>query len=171
MIYLPSIKQLENLARMNRLDRKSRLTDETLVQLAKIDTPVIWLVITEGWCGDAAQIVPVLQHMATENKNIQLRFILRDKNLEIIDAFLTNGARSIPKILILDAESLAVQYVWGPRPAVMQEMVLSNKAKSLETEDLEAQKLIMQESANQLHLWYAKDKTKTTQTEFLSFIA
>ena len=92
----------QNLARMNRLDKKSRLTDETLAQLAKINTPVIWLVITEGWCGDAAQIVPVLEHMAKANSHIQLRFILRDKNLPIIDAFLTNGARSIPKILVLD---------------------------------------------------------------------
>ena len=161
----------QNLARMNRLDKKSRLTDETLAQLAKINTPVIWLVITEGWCGDAAQIVPVLEHMAKANSHIQLRFILRDKNLPIIDAFLTNGARSIPKILVLDAESLVVKQVWGPRPVVMQEMVMSNKAKSLETDDLEARKLIMQESANQLHLWYAKDKTKTIQKEFLSFMA
>jgi len=91
-----------NLSRMNRLDGRSRLTDDTIQQLKNIDRSITWLVITEGWCGDAAQIVPVLNHMALENENITLRFILRDKNLPIIDAFLTNNARSIPKIIVLD---------------------------------------------------------------------
>ena len=95
-----------NLSRMNRLDRKSRLTEATIEQLDKIERPVTWLVITEGWCGDAAQIVPVLNHMALKNENITLRFILRDENLPVIDAFLTNNARSIPKIIVLDTETL-----------------------------------------------------------------
>jgi len=159
-----------NLSRMNRLDKRNRLTETTLEALAKINRRVIWLVLTEGWCGDAAQIVPVLNHMAATNDNITLRFILRDENLAIADAFLTNGARAIPKVLVLDATTLEVLTTWGPRPAEMQKMVLDAKAVSLATEDKEERKAIAKASANNLHLWYAKDKTKTIQEEFLAVL-
>lgn len=159
-----------NISRMKRLDKRSRLTDETIQQLAKIDRLVIWLVLTEGWCGDAAQIVPVLNHMAAINDNITLRFILRDENLEIADALLTNGARAIPKILVLDAETLEVLTTWGPRPAEMQKMVLDAKAASLATEDEAKRKAISEASANNLHLWYAKNKTQAIQEEFLEVL-
>jgi hypothetical protein len=157
-----------NIARMNRLDKRGKLTDATLQNLQKITRPIIWLVITEGWCGDAAQIVPVLHKMTLENDNISMKFILRDEHLDIVDAFLTNGGRSIPKILILDAETLEVLKTWGPRPVEMQEMILEAKAQSLETEDVVLKKQINSESAKNLHLWYAKDKTLTTQQEFLA---
>ncbi len=156
-----------NLSRMNRLDKKSRLTEETIEQLDKIDRPVTWLVITEGWCGDAAQIVPVLNHIALENENITLRFILRDENLPVIDAFLTNNARSIPKIIVLDTETLEVLNSWGPRPAEVQKLVMDAKAEGLKTEDLELRKQISTTAAEQLHLWYARNKTKAIQQEFL----
>ena len=157
-----------NLSRMNRLDKRSRLTNNTIGTLAKIDHPVIWLVLTEGWCGDAAQIVPVLNHLAATNDNITLRFILRDENLAIADAFLTNGARAIPKVLVLDANTLEVLTTWGPRPVEMQKMVLDAKAASLATTNQEERKAITKASANNLHAWYAKDKTKTIQIEFLA---
>lgn len=159
-----------NLSRMNRLDKRSRLTDHTIQRLATIDRPVVWLVLTEGWCGDAAQIVPVLNHMAATNDNITLRFILRDENLTIADAFLTNGARAIPKVLVLDAKTLEVLTTWGPRPAEMQKMVLDAKAASLATEDEVERKAISEASANNLHLWYAKNKTEAIQTEFLEVL-
>jgi len=156
-----------NLSRMNRLDRKSRLTEETIAQLNKLERAVTWLVITEGWCGDAAQIVPVLNHMALENENITLRFILRDENLEVIDAFLTNNARSIPKIIVLDTETMEVLNSWGPRPAEVQKLVMDAKAEGLKTEDLALRQQISKTAAEQLHLWYARNKTKAIQQEFL----
>ena len=157
----------QNLARMNRLDKKSRLTEATLQQISLINQPIIWLVITEGWCGDAAQIVPVLNHLAKANGQIELKFILRDTNLPIIDAFLTNGARAIPKILVLDANSLEVLTTWGPRPNEMQKMIMDAKAAAAKIEDSEQKKLISINAANDLHKWYAKDKTKTIQKEFM----
>ena len=156
-----------NLSRMNRLDRKSRLTETTIDQLAKVEQPITWLVITEGWCGDAAQIVPVLNHMALENENITLRFLLRDKNEAVIDAFLTNNARSIPKIIVLDTATREVLNSWGPRPAEVQKMVMDAKAEGLATDDLALRKQISANAAEQLHLWYARDKTKAIQNEFL----
>ncbi len=159
-----------NIARMNRLDKRSRLTVETLQQLAKIDRPITWLVITEGWCGDAAQIVPVLNHLAKENTNITLRFILRDRNLAVIDAFLTNKARAIPKVLVLDTKISEVLATWGPRPNEAQQLVMSAKAESLATDDLNLRQQISSKAAEQLHLWYAKDKTKAIQEEFLEVL-
>ncbi len=159
-----------NLSRMKRLDRKSRLTEATIDQLDKIERPITWLVITEGWCGDAAQIVPVLNHMALDNENITLRFILRDKNEAVIDAFLTNNARSIPKIIVLDTETRAVLSSWGPRPTEVQKMVMDAKAEGLATDDLDLRQQISANAAEQLHLWYARDKTKAIQKEFLAAI-
>ncbi len=159
-----------NISRMNRLDKRSRLTETTTQQLANINRPTTWLVITEGWCGDAAQIVPVLNHMALVNEKITLRFILRDKNVAVIDAYLTNGARAIPKILIIDTKTSEVLTTWGPRPAEVQQLVLAAKAKSLATEDLVLREQISSKAAEELHLWYAKDKTKTIQQEFLEVL-
>ncbi|MFT4759121.1 MAG: hypothetical protein ACI9XO_001903 [Paraglaciecola sp.] len=157
-----------NLARMNKWDKRTRLTPETLQNLSKIQRPLTWLVITEGWCGDAAQIVPVLHKMALENDNITLRFILRDAHPDIIDAFLTNSGRSIPKVIILDTETSEVLNSWGPRPTEMQAMMMGVKAKSATIADAAKKKTLSQEAAQQLHLWYAKDKAKTTQQEFLA---
>ncbi|MEM6320844.1 MAG: thioredoxin family protein [Bacteroidota bacterium] len=160
-----------NLSRMNRLDKKPRLTENRVHQVKNIGCPMIWLVITEGWCGDAAQIVPVLQHLVQLNPLIELRFILRDQHLAIMDAFLTNGGRSIPKVLVLDASTLQVLTTWGPRPEAAQELVMAYKAKGAATEDIELKKRLSEQSGKDLHLWYAKDKTVATQIEFLEVVA
>ena len=160
-----------NLSRMNRLDKKAKLTSVTLEKIAQIDEPTTWLVISEGWCGDAAQIVPVLNKMAESNDLIDLKFILRDQHLDIMDAFLTNGGRSIPKILILNSATGEVLNTWGPRPAEMQAMMMDAKAKGLAVDDPNLKKEISLESAKQLHLWYAKDKTMTTQKEFMELVS
>ncbi len=155
-----------NIARMKRLDKKSRLTENTKLILKNMQSPLTWLVITEGWCGDAAQIIPVLNHMAQENHRIRLKFVLRDENLPLMDVFLTNGARSIPKVILLNTKTLAVLGDWGPRPLAAQELVLEGKKKIQATADLSLQQEIKEEASKQLHLWYAKDKTLSIQAEF-----
>ena len=84
-----------------------------------------------------------------------------------MDLFLTNGGRSIPKILVLDAATLEVLTDWGPRPTAAQEIVLSAKVKANAVEDLELKAQLKEDSAKDLHLWYAKDKTRAIQEEFL----
>jgi len=160
-----------NIARMNRLDKKNRLTEETKSFLKSIQRPLTWLVLTEGWCGDAAQIVPVLHYMAKENEQITLKFVLRDENLPLMDAFLTDGGRSIPKVIILDTESLEIFADWGPRPTVPQELVLEGKKKAQLIEDESHQQEIKEETSKQLHLWYAKNKTIAIQNEFLAVLS
>ncbi len=150
-----------NIVRMKRLDKTTKLSDHSIEVIKNIHRPMIWLSITEGWCGDAAQILPVVELLTKENKNIDHRFILRDEHLDVIDQFLTNGARSIPKTIFLDAETLEVLGDWGPRPAAVQKMVMD--AKHQENVDWEVVKTDVQR-------WYAKDRTKQLQKEFIEAV-
>ncbi len=160
-----------NVSRMKRLDKTARLGEETLTTLSQIDRQQVWLVITEGWCGDAAQIIPLLQKMAATNDLVELRLILRDENLPLMDAFLTNGGRSIPKLIAIDtADDNKVLGSWGPRPQVAQNMVMATKDELAGFTDPVARKKRYQESQQELHLWYAKDKTRSTQQELVELI-
>lgn len=157
-----------NIARMRRLDKTTRLSPETLEKLEKIDQAQLWLVITEAWCGDAAQIVPVMNKMAEVQPNITLRFILRDENLEVMDAFLTNGGRSIPKLIVTIGEDNEVVKSWGPRPSEVQEIVTLSKKELAAIEDEESRKIHTQAEKYNVQKWYAGDKTRQIQEEILA---
>lgn len=157
-----------NVARMNRLDKTTRLLEATQAQLQQINRPMIWLTLTEAWCGDAAQIIPVLQKMAEASEHAELRLILRDEHPDIMGAFLTNGGRSIPKVVLLDAKTLDVLGSWGPRPAEVQDMVMSAKADLDVLTDKEDKKKRYQELTAAAQKWYAKDKTRSIQEEFVA---
>jgi len=151
-----------NVQRMNRLDKRVELTDSLAKKLNELDEKWIWLVLTEAWCGDAAQNIPAIVKIANESDNIDVKFILRDKHLEIMDAYLTNGGRSIPKLICLDAETLEEVGTWGPRPEAAQE-------KAMEWKNNES--ISKEEWAKKLHKWYAKDRTKELQSEFKELIS
>ncbi len=150
-----------NIHRSSRWDRRAKLTEEVKEAIGKVEDKMIWLAISEGWCGDAAQSLPFIAKMADASDNIELKIILRDKNLDIMDGFLTNGSRSIPKVILLDAETLEVKGEWGPRPAEAQEMYMSAREKP----DFSFEK-----ASEQLHLWYAKDKGESIQKEFAELL-
>ncbi|MEL6720458.1 MAG: thioredoxin family protein [Bacteroidota bacterium] len=156
-----------NVSRMNRLDRKTALLPEVEKFLQSINESQIWLVLTEGWCGDAAQILPVMNKMAESNPKIDLRIIFRDQHLEVMDAFLTNGARSIPKLLVLDSASYEVLLSWGPRPSDAQQLMLNAKEKVKTITDQVEQKAYWNEVKINLQKWYNKDKTAHTQLEII----
>ncbi len=159
-----------NIARMNRLDRTTSLSEGTLSALAKITSPQTWLVLTEGWCGDAAQILPVMQYMAEATPNIELKLILRDEHPDIMDAFLTNGARSIPKLIVLDTESREVLASWGPRPAEVQKMLLETRKNMEQIDCPEERAAINQQLKVDIQKWYNRDKTVSTQEEIVKVI-
>ena len=106
--------------------------------------------------------------MAAASDQVDLRLILRDEYPEIMDAFLTNGGRSIPKVVLLDAESKAVLGSWGPRPEAVQQMVMDAKKDLEQIEDESAKKERYQELVAQAQKWYARDKTRSIQEEFLA---
>ncbi len=149
-----------NERRMKKWDKIGKIIPELMDKLMSIDQKMTWLVVTEGWCGDAAQNLPFLKKMAELNPNIDLRFVLRDENLPLIDAFLTNGGRSIPKLIALDSE-LSVLGTWGPRPEPVQKAFLENKV---------SQERTGKEFTEYLHLWYAKDRGITLQGEILAIL-
>lgn len=149
-----------NNARMHRLDQKTRLTPETKEALEFMKETQTWLVITEGWCGDAAQILPVINAMSAMSDQIDLRIVLRDENPELMAQFLTNGSMSIPKMIVLDKNS-ALLNSWGPRPSVATQMVNDYKAKH---GSLDAA------FKKELQLWYNKDKGVSIQQDLMEFV-
>lgn len=150
-----------NLQRISRWDKRGELSDELIEELQQFPYKMIWLVLTEGWCGDAAQSLPFIAKMADNAPNIELKMILRDEHPAIMDAFLTNGTRSIPKLIALKADTMEILGEWGPRPAVAQENFLADKDNPE----------IGKEAAMQnLHLWYARDKGRSISAEFLELL-
>lgn len=149
-----------NLQRMKRLQKTVLIETELSAALNAEHTPeMIWLVITEGWCGDAAQNLPLLNKLAELSKKLQLQLILRDENPAVMDQFLTNGGRSIPKLIALNAENLCVLGTWGPRPKAAQLLIEEFKEKNPAAP--------YSELATVLQLWYARDKTQSQQSELI----
>lgn len=151
---------LLNDKRMKRLDKTIKVSEETIAKLKDVKEPQTWLVLTEGWCGDAAQNLPVINKIAEENSNIKLKLVLRDENLELMDGFLTNGGRSIPKLIALDKDNKVIN-TWGPRPVVATKMVADYKA---EHGSLDA------EFKKDLQVWYNKNKGENVQENITSLL-
>lgn len=145
-----------NRQRMYRLEKTVEIDESVKEKSRKINRKQFWLIITEGWCGDAAQNIPIIEKIASESPNIETRYVLRDENLTLMDEYLTNNARSIPKLIALDAESLEELGVWGPRPQTAMDLFSEMRVRGLE-------KTLMMEN---LQRWYLADKNRSIQTEF-----
>jgi hypothetical protein len=144
-----------NIQRSKRI-LKTFQADAELEKIIKLLPPQNWLVISEHWCGDAAQIVPALYKLSTLNSQMNFRTIYRDENLPLIDLHLTGGTRSIPKLLILDTNFDLIA-TYGPRPAAAQNLVLKLKADAATADTY----------AEALHAWYAKNKSAELQKELI----
>lgn len=145
-----------NRQRMQRLDKTVELSESLKAAVRSVTRNMIWLVITEAWCGDAAQNIPPIEKIANLSDRIETRYVLRDENPELMDQFLTSGARSIPKLIALDAETLEVLGNWGARPDAAQKLFYGLKEQGLE------KPAIME----QLQRWYNADRTLSLQNEF-----
>jgi hypothetical protein len=145
-----------NRQRMKRLGNTIKLNESLKEKVRSVEQKMIWLIITEGWCGDAAQNIPVIEKIALESANIETRYILRDENLELMDAYLTNNARSIPKLICLDGETLEEIGTWGPRPQAAMDYFYEMREQEIE-------KLQMMEN---LQRWYLQDKEQSLEAEF-----
>jgi hypothetical protein len=146
--------------RMKRLDKTIKISEEVMLAFQKIKQPQTWLVLTEGWCGDAAQNIPVLNKIAEATEQIDLKIVLRDEHLPLMDLFLTNGGRSIPKLIALDKDNNVIDS-WGPRPTTATKMAVDYKEKN------GALDLVFKED---LQVWYNKDKGKSVQEDFVNLI-
>lgn len=150
-----------NQTRMNRLEKTLRISIENTQKLKEIKNEYIWLVISEGWCGDAAQILPIIHKMAEISPKIELRIVFRDENEALMNLFLTNGAKSIPKLIIIDKKTLDVLDSFGPRPKGAKQLILDYKKKF---------GAIDETVKTDLQLWYLHDKGLSTQNEIMEMM-
>lgn len=149
-----------NDARMDRLDKTLKISEATQLALNNLSENYSMLVLAEGWCGDAAQVLPVLNKIAEASPKIDLRLVCRDENDELMNAFLTNGSKSIPKVILINNKS-EVLNSWGPRPSVATKMVQDYKEKH---GALDA------EFKKDLQIWYNKDKGLNIQSDIISLL-
>ena len=155
MVYFTGL----NIQRMEKWEKRYLPSQEAVEAMSSIKDE-IWLVITEGWCGDAAHVLPIIHKLAELNNTVDLRVVLRDENLELMDQYLTNGGRSIPKFIRLRKERLEEISNWGPRPEPAQQIFLDMKAAGVGHD----------EYIKALQLWYARDRGKTIEQEIAQLV-
>ena len=155
--YLETVRRNEELWRA--INDRVRLPDVAVDEARGL--PGTWhlLALSEDWCGDAINILPVISHLTDRVPNVDLRVLTRDDNLDIMDAHLTNGtSRSIPVVILLD-EDYRERGWWGPRPRELQKWVME-----------EGMKMEPGPRYAQVRRFYARDKGKTILKEVLDLI-
>lgn len=145
-----------NQQRISRVEKTYQPSEEVAAFVKSIPSPQTWMVLTEGWCGDSAVNMPVFAKVASLSPAIDFVLIERDANPDIMDQFLTNGARGIPKMVAFN-ENGEVLFTWGTRPAAAQELVVTLKGQGMPKSEWE----------EKLHLWYAKNRGKDVDQELL----
>ena len=150
-----------NNSRMKRLDKTFHLSEKAIEAIQKSAKKYSWILLTESWCGDAAHALPVINKMAEVSETIELRIILRDENEALMDRFLTNGSKSIPKLIAIDADTKEVVDSWGPRPTEATKMVEEQKEK-LGVLDADFKK--------ELQVWYNANKGVNIEENILELL-
>jgi hypothetical protein len=138
--------------------RRAEVAEEYLRRVEALGGSWHLLVLSEDWCGDAVNTVPVMAKLAELAANLDLRVLRRDENLDLMDAHLTDGSRSIPCVIALDA-AFRERGWWGPRPTVLQHWVLG-----------EGQSMEGKERYREQRMWYARDRGRTTLEELVSML-
>lgn len=150
-----------NNKRMKRWDKTIKISETDKQIIRAFDKKITWLIITESWCGDAAHIMPVIDKVAELNPNIDYKIVLRDDNEALMNAFLTNGGKSIPKLIMINAITSEVVNTFGPRPAAATKMIADYKTKhgSITTEFKE-----------DLQHWYNTNKGQAIVADLLELL-
>ncbi len=150
-----------NLERMDKVLQHITINQKLYNALTDLDEDWVWLVLSEPWCGDASWGTPALYIFSTASEKIDFRILLRDENPEIMKAYQTEGSDSIPKLICLRKCDLKELGNWGPRPQVLQQMIMQWK----DTPGLD-----YRESVRQLHAWYDEDMTRSIQDEMIDLL-
>ncbi len=99
--------------------------------------------------------------MAELSEKIDLKIVFRDENDDLTNLFLTNGTKSIPKLIILDKITLEVLGDYGPRPIGAKQFMLDYKKEF---------GMIDEKAKSELQMWYFKDKGLSIQNEILELL-
>lgn len=148
-----------NFQRSSRGEKTFEPNEVTKEIFCAISKPMKWIVITESWCGDSAQNLPVIAKLALLNDNIDFKIVLRDSNLEFMNLYLTNGGQSIPKLIVFDATDNEL-FNWGPRPAATQKLFSDLKKDGVEVSEIH----------KELHLWYGRNRGKEVEKEIAGLV-
>ncbi len=148
-----------NLHRARRLARTWRPSAALASAVAALPGPQLWLTLTEPWCGDSAQCLPLFAALAETRSDIDFRLLLRDDHPEVMDLYLTGGKRSIPVVVALDENGKEL-FRWGPRPAAAQ--AVFDQAKN--------EGLAKPEILERLHLFYGRDRDRTLDAELTALL-
>ncbi len=150
-----------NERRMARLDKTLKIDEASSEAIKKFEKKATWLVLTESWCGDAAQSMPLMNKIVELNANISLKIILRDEHLDLMNWFLYNGTLSIPKLIMIENQNGKVIGEWGPRPFKATKMAEDFKL---------AKGKLTAEFKQNLQVWYNKDKGQDTLKDLMGLL-
>ncbi len=136
----------------------ARVSDEDSARAARLGGPWHLLALSEDWCGDAVNIVPVVQRLVEHAPGLDLRLLGRDANPDVMDAHLTGKSRSIPVVMLLDPALRELGW-WGPRPVELQAWVLG-PGRALSSDD----------RYREIRRWYARDHGHAILDETLAMM-
>ncbi|NNE77718.1 MAG: thioredoxin family protein [Pricia sp.] len=148
--------------RMKRFDKTVKIDSDTGKKIQSVNNKINWLVLTESWCGDAAPAMPVMNKIAELNDNIDFKVVLRDKNHELMQRFLTNGAMSIPKLIMIDGKTNEVLDDWGPRPTFATQKVENYKRENGK---------LTPEFKEELQIWYNANKGRNILEDLVTMLS
>ena len=149
-----------NLQRTSRIHKTYKPSEKLSSLIKSINENQVWMILTENWCGDSAQNIPYIYELSKLNPKIELKILYRDRNLDIMDQYLTNGkSRSIPKLVVFNdfAEEL---FQWGPRPAELIEQIEIWKSDGMNKD----------EYIKLIHLWYSQNRAKSLESELIGLL-
>lgn len=148
-----------NLRRMKRWNKRFKTPAGVQEKMEQEGQNMNWLVLSEGWCGDAAHSLPIMAKLAEFGSMISLRILLRDQNEQLMEQFLTNGGKSIPKLIAYKPETKKIIGTWGPRPEQAQQILRNYQAKHGSLDDT---------IKEQLQICYNKDKGESIAEELIT---
>jgi Thioredoxin len=149
-----------NWARSKRVEKVYTMSDNAKSVLSGLTIKQKWIVITEAWCGDSSQSLPILAALAEYRSDIiDFRICSRDLYPELLELYKTNGSMGIPKLIAIDSNGIEL-FTWGTRPIKAQEVF-----DALKHDNQEKSKIY-----EAVHLWYAKDKGQTVEIEIVSLL-
>jgi len=155
--YLETVQKNREL--WHQVYERARVPEQALKELENSARNWHFLVLSEDWCSDAVNLVPVVACLASKASNLTLRVLPRDENLDIMDAHLTNGrSRSIPIVVLLD-ENFMEKGWWGPRPKPIQKWFMETGIN-----------MTSEERSVHTRRYYAKDKGETLISELLDLM-
>ena len=111
--------------------KQAVLTDEDRQFFGKLNQVRYGLMLAENWCGDVHRNSPALARITEAMPHCELRVLFRDQNLDLTDAYLNNGYRSIPVMVFFDEQWNEIAR-WIERPHAATQKSVGIRAKTVD---------------------------------------